>query len=179
MGEQGPVRDAKDLETAAGDVAYEIETMLFAADHLESGHSSPAREPEGKEMDVFLESFLIHYRNLRAFLCPGLQAKRKTDVFAWHFLLYAEEPTDEGDLVTLRRDRERINACLAHISYNREDYRRAGDWDWEVQRMRDEMVQNLRDFLLRVEPSRRAWFLRSEFLAAALGMALETGQPAP
>lgn len=177
MAEQGPVPDVKELEVAAADVAYEIETMLFAADHLAWGHSSPAVEPEGKEMDVFLESFLLHYRNLRAFLCPSLQSRFKTDVFGWHFLLYAQEPTNEGDLVTLGRDKDRLNACLAHISYDREHYRRAGDWNWEVQRMRDEMVRNLRDFLLKLAPFRRAWFLDSEGLAEELGIGLENGKP--
>jgi hypothetical protein len=112
MGQQRPVRSLGDLKAAAGHVAYEIETMLFAARGLWDGYTSPATPPEGRTYDVFLECFLLHYRNLRAFLCPSLQIVFDTDVLAWDFLLDKQEPLDQGDPVALGRDKE-SDQCFA------------------------------------------------------------------
>jgi hypothetical protein len=177
MAQSRPKRSTGNLEAAAGDLVYEIETMLFAARYLRDGYASPASPPEGRACDVSLESFLLHHRNLRAFLCPSLQRVYESDVLASDFL-DMEEQADQGDPVVLGQDKDRLNALLAHISYDREKYRHAGDKEWDVLRMRDEMVQYLKVFLWKVVPVRRAWFLKSQFLAEELGIGLEGGPPA-
>ncbi len=149
--------DDEQLREAAAHVAYEVETMLFAADHLESGHSSPATEPEGKEKDVFLEAFLLHYRNLRAFLCPSLQMVGDDDVLASDFL-GENAQRDHADASVLGREKVRINKLLAHISYARRRY-----W-WQVQQMRGEMLEALAGFINSLSAKQQAWFLNSQVL---------------
>src|ERR1039457_6696836 len=85
-------RISRELEAAAAHVAYETETMLFAADHLDSMHGSPPVTPIGKEADIFLESFLLHFRNLRDFLCPGSRASKKPDNIIASDFLGEDEP---------------------------------------------------------------------------------------
>jgi len=161
------IRNDRKLEEAAAHVAYEIETMVFAADHLEWGHSSPAVEPEGKEKDVFLESFLLHHRNLRAFLCPRLRNVPEDDVLASDYL-GAETPQHLADCGVLGKDRERINKLLAHISYDRIEYERAHQKRWLVQCMFGEMLEALGDFIRLLPAVRQAWFLKSERVRDAL-----------
>jgi hypothetical protein len=151
--------------------------MLFAARCLRDGYASPASFPEGRTKDVFLESFLLHYRNLRDFLCPRLkeqdQAPSNDTVVASDFL-DMEVPQNMADASVLGKDRTRINKMLAHISYQRAKYKRMGEDEWLVHTMCRKMVKGLQEFLKRLAafaPDRRAWFPKSELLNRSLAAA--------
>lgn len=161
------IRDGANLEAAADHIAYEIETMAFAASSLEWGYSSPAEVPEGKEKDVFLEAFLLHYRNLRDFLCPGRRDALKDDVLASDYF-GAETQRDLADLAVLGRDRVRMNKLLAHISYDRIQYERAGKKEWLVQQMLRDILNALGHFIRALPEVRQSWFLKSERVRDAL-----------
>jgi hypothetical protein len=128
----------------------------------------------GPEHGIGNGQFLLHYRNLRAFLCPSVQAVYESDVLASDFL-DMRKPQDQGDPSVLGQDRQRLNALLAHISYDREKHQSAGEKEWQVERMEDEIVDNLQVFLRKLVPIRRAWFLQSQFLAEVFGIGLECG----
>ena len=76
----------KDLRKAAEHVSYEIEMLMFAGSELGGWHSSPMSKPAGNYENMALESFLLHFRNLRAFLCPTLQMTCDDDICASAFL---------------------------------------------------------------------------------------------
>jgi hypothetical protein len=58
-----------------------------------------------------LEAFLMHYRNLRAFLCPNLQRVAEDDIIASDFL---KEPAarDIVDASKFKLDKERLDGCF-------------------------------------------------------------------
>jgi hypothetical protein len=165
-------RNEGTLRAAVDDVVYEVETLLFAANHLETGYSSPAVVPEGKEKDVHLESFLLHYRNLRAFLCPSLQRVDDDDVLASDFL-GENEPRDSADASIFIKEKARLDKLLAHITYSRKRYAEEGNKWWPVQQMRDQMIAAFVGFHDRLPAERRAWFLSSKVLREAVQLARE------
>lgn len=61
-----PLRSDKELEAAAHHVSYEIEMLMHAARYIGIGHGSPATTPIGNDKNMALESFLLHFRNLRS-----------------------------------------------------------------------------------------------------------------
>ena len=65
-----------ELRAAAKHVGYEIQMLIFAANKLVGGWR------ESCDCYMAQESFLLHFRNLRAFLCPSLQGTRDDDVYA-------------------------------------------------------------------------------------------------
>jgi hypothetical protein len=85
-----------DLRIAAHHVNYEIGMLAHTGFYLGGFHSSPMSTPEENDKNMALESFLTHYRNLRAFLCPSLQVYGDEDIIASDFL--KETPArDIGD----------------------------------------------------------------------------------
>jgi hypothetical protein len=74
-----PKRSQADLQKAAQHVEYEIGMLIYTADHIGGEHSSPKSAPVGDPKNMALESFLLHFRNLRAFLCPSLQMPPKLE----------------------------------------------------------------------------------------------------
>jgi hypothetical protein len=149
-------RNTEELRKAAVHVNYEIEMLVFAAEHLGGWHSSPMTNPVGNEKHMALESFLLHFRNLRAFLCPSLQ--RQDDVLASDFLgLY-----DRSDKLNL--DKERLDKMLAHVSYSRSDYIEADHYRWDSSAMLILMLSELQKFLVRLPDEQRGWFPSAELL---------------
>jgi hypothetical protein len=125
---------------------------------------------------VFLESFLLHYRNLRDFLCPRLKEKDQApsnDTVVASDFLDMEAPQNMADASVLGKDRTRINKMLAHISYQRAKYKRKGEDTWLVHTMCRELVKGLEEFLKRLAafaPNRRAWFPNSEVLNRSMAV---------
>jgi hypothetical protein len=74
-----------ELQQHADHIRYELEMLVFTAIELGGGHSSPKSPPDGIRKNVALESFLIHFRNLRDFLCPSGFVD-DNDLFASDFL---------------------------------------------------------------------------------------------
>jgi hypothetical protein len=151
--------------------------MLSAAGlRLPYGFSSPA---EDDTANMALESFLLHFRNLRAFLCPSLQKPRRDDVIASDFL-GSPKAEDQANPKVLGRRKRKIDKLLAHISYSREGYVRRGAKSWPGPRMLGDVRAALRQFLDRLPPERRDWFIKDlqvqEAMSAPEGKAsAETG----
>ena len=162
-------RTTEELRKAAGHVSYEIEMLGFSAEHVGGWHSSPMTTPVGNEKNMALESFLLHFRNLRAFLCPSLQRLTDDDVLASDFLgMY--DGSDVGDRDKLKVDKERLDKMLAHVSYSRPDYIEAGDHGWDSSAMLILMLAQLEKSLARLSKEQRAWFPSAESLKKATGM---------
>jgi hypothetical protein len=151
------IRSDAELRGAAQHVKYEIVMLVFSADHLEGGHSSPATRPSGDPRNMALDSFLLHFRNLRAFLCPLLQKTSDDDVCAGDFL---NEPAEKnlGNARRLAGDKVRLDKMLAHLSYSRDRYIETGEHMWHSPEMLITMMEELGGFLDLLSKERRAWF---------------------
>jgi hypothetical protein len=154
-------RKPKDLRQAAKHVSYEMEMLMFAGGELGGWHSSPMSKPAGNYENMALESFLLHFRNLRGFLCPTLQKACPDDICASHFL-GKPEAADVGDKKTLEVLKERLDKMLAHLSYTREVFIEAREHAWPVARMSVELLEQLEIFLGQLSPERRSWFPSNE-----------------
>jgi hypothetical protein len=113
-------RSHSDIELckAAEHVCYEIEMLFYAAEHLGGYHSPPVSVPGAKGKHMALESFLLHFRNLRAFLCPTTQPTHDDDIIGSDFLK-SPQPQDYGNWAKLGIDKKRLDQMLSHLSYNR------------------------------------------------------------
>lgn len=148
------VRSVEELEAAASHVKYEFDMFRVASNYLWTGMCSPA---DDSTKNLALEAFLLHYRNLRAFLCPSLQPISSDDVIASDFLgsTSAQDIVDPGEL---KADLTRINKLLAHLSYTRVKYEQAGEKEWKHERMVSSIQVGLRVFFERLPAERHAWF---------------------
>jgi hypothetical protein len=175
-----------DLHAVAGYVTYEIETLAFASEHLGGWHSSPKASPEDSEKNVALESFLLHFRNLRAFLCPLLQTDpqkepprvKPDDVIASDFL---RESTARNVVSPdpFLADKERIDKMLAHISYQRTRYITTGQDGWAVAKMLELMLEQFEVFLKPLPATERSWFPAAEWLAECRMRAVDDASTLP
>jgi hypothetical protein len=171
----------KDLRTAAKHVRYEIEMLMFAGSKLGGWHSSPMSKPTGNDENMAFECFLLHFRNLRGFLCPTLQRTYDDDICASAFL-GKSEGIDVVDKKNLERDRERLNKMLAHLSYAREPFIEARMHAWPVARMSIEILEQLEVFLGLLSPEMRSWFPSNEQISNRKSQAssfLEVDGPTP
>jgi hypothetical protein len=156
-----PIRTPQDLRNAAKHVKYEIEMLMFAGSELGGWHSSPMSTPAGNYENMALESFLLHFRNLRGFLCPTLQKISGDDICASAFL-GKSEAVDVADTSTLSRDKPRLDKMLAHLSYGREPFIQAREGAWPVARMSIEILEQVEIFLGLLSPEMRSWFPSDE-----------------
>ena len=146
------------LRGAAKHVEYEIEMLLYAQDHIGGFHSSPMTMPLGMEKNMALESFLLHFRNLRAFLYPSLQSVLDDDVVASDFLGEQKAEDVGDDPGTLASHKERLDRMVAHLSYLREEYIVAGDGGWNVAQMAIAILDQMDSFLARLPGHTIPWF---------------------
>ena len=157
MGKKRPIRKESELHGAAAHVDYEIEMLAYAASYVGGWYSSPHTTPVGNPKNMALESFLLHFRNLRAFLCPSIQPISVDDVCASDFI-NAPEARDLGTASRLSVDQERINKMLAHLSYSRDKYIAAGDHKWMFARMLVVVLEEMQVFFGQLSKERRNWF---------------------
>jgi hypothetical protein len=153
-----PIQKQMDLQDAAGHVSYEIEMLIYCAAHIGGWHSSPSSVPVGNPKNMALESFLLHYRNLRAFLCPSLQTLSNTDIIASDFMgdPNAKDLADAGKLGV---DKQRLDGMLSHLTYRRAGYIAAGNQSWYVAAMLATMLLELEAFVSNsLPPVMRSWF---------------------
>src|ERR1019366_5464716 len=116
-----PKRELSDLEAAAKDVSYEIEMLFYSAGRLGARHASPQTTLSDNDKNSALECFLLHFRNLRAFLWPSLQPFSDDDIIASD-LLGELKARDVGDSAILSKHKNRLNKMLAHLTYSRKGY---------------------------------------------------------
>jgi len=162
-----PSRTKEVLRKAAKQVSYEIDMLGFSAEYVGGWYSSPFATPVGNEKNMALESFLLHFRNQRAFLCPSLQTVSDDDVLASDFL-GKHDALDVGNPDKLKVDKKRLDKMLAHISYSRSDYIEAGAHGWDSSQMLILMLSEFQEFLARLSGEQRAWFPSEESLKKLL-----------
>ena len=153
-----PVRPDDALREAAPHVGYEIGMLMYSGAYIGWGHSSPPSTPSGNDRNMALESFLLHFRNLRAFLCPSLQNISNDDILASDYL----DKVDPQDVGIPRRfhatEKARLDKMLAHISYARRTYIAAGDHFWPGALMTKTIIEELTKFVELLPPGRQGWF---------------------
>lgn len=154
-----PILSDEQLRNITEDVTYEVQ-MLFAVSKL----LSKCQEPFLK--NIAIESFLIHYRNVRDFLFPtksikephhknrGYQEALDT-VIAYDFNQdWNCEATNWSEIVS--NERERINKQLSHLSYSRPKY----DKSWPWQAMRNALMKEFERFLKTLPKEKQQLFSR-------------------
>jgi len=111
----------------------------------------------GDEKNMALEAFLLHFRNLRAFLCPSMQNVRVTNILASDFL---DEPTprDVGNTAKFVNSKERLDQMLAHLTYDRSDHIAAGEHGWRTDDMLSTLAEQPNRFFAVLPKDRAAWF---------------------
>jgi len=164
-----PRRADAELEASAKDVTYEIQMMIEAGELLAFGMwGSPATTLADTEENMALECFLLHYRNLRAFLCPSLQGEaREDDVIAADFL-HKTTADDVGDASKIGADKARLDKMLAHISYSRRrEFIGKCNTGWHVGEMATAMLSQIDVFLATIPEHMRVWLPDRSKLAEA------------
>ena len=89
MGKKRTIRSIQTdavLEEAGRHVHYEIAMLIHSVDYYAWVCSLPPSAATDKCKNMAIESFLLHYRNLRGFLCPSIQTSWPDDVIASDFL---------------------------------------------------------------------------------------------
>lgn len=157
-------RDDNDLAEAARHVKYEIEMLIYCTEHVRWEYSSPTSRAGEEYKRMALESFLLHYRNLRGFLCPSLHFSRRDDIIASDFFNEVAE-RDLGDANKLGVDKVRLDQMLAHLTYQRQNYITSGNHSWNIPAMTAAILGELEAFLTVLPERMRSWFPPSEFLS--------------
>ena len=155
-----PIRTDDQLRGAAVHVNYEIKMLIFARGLLSPIWSSPSSHPHENELNMALEAFLLHFRNLRAFLCPKLQPIKEDDIIASDFF-GATEAADVVPSAPFEEEKQRIDKMLAHISYRRDRYILDGQDDWTVHDLASLMLAQIDIFLSSLPATRAEWFRRA------------------
>ena len=153
------VSDGK-LQLGAGHVSYELLTMYLLLQ----------RRPELQNLEevfqnCFVESFLVHFRNLRDFLYPrssilypdpknvSLRTTALDTVVAYDFeVTWLYEFKDWQPIAVDEADV--INKSLHHISYSRT----CPSPEWPFDRMYEAVKTAFGDFLTCLPVDRRNWF---------------------
>lgn len=147
-------RKTDQLREAAGHVTYELMMLVHSADVVGAHYGSPAVFSD-EQSNMALESFLLHFRNLRDFLCPS-QTPKEDDIIATDFL--DKQVRDIGDRTKLSQDKQRLNGMLTHLTYRRNEYIAEGAHTWKVGGMRAAMLEEMGRFMLLLPAERTEWF---------------------
>lgn len=168
------IQSDADLRTAAHHVGYEIEMLMYSGEYIGWGHSSPPSTPTGNDRNMALESFLLHFRNLRAFLCPSLQTVSSDDILASDYL-NRTDPEDIGDPQRFHAaEKARLDKMLAHLSYTRAKYISSDDHFWPGALMTKSIIEEFIKFVPLLPDARKGWFpslaTLAQYKAQAVGM---------
>jgi hypothetical protein len=161
-----PQRLDNELEGSAHDVNYEIEMMVESASDIGGVWASPETTLADKHKNMALECFLLHYRNLRAFLCPSLQAPPKEDDILASDFLRKPKAEDVGNKNKIADYKQRLDQMLGHLSYNRhKEYKAQDKIYWYVAKMAVAMLHELDIFLDGIPDYMKPWFPERTMLA--------------
>lgn len=151
------IRSDSELQEAALHVKYEIEMLTHCTEYLSAEYASPPDPLATHDKNMALETFLMHYRNLRAFLCPNLQRVAEDDIIASDFL---KEPAarDIADASKFKLDKERLDGMLSHLTYRRVGYIAASNNLWSVSDMVRAMLLELQAFIGALPSAMASWF---------------------
>lgn len=143
----------------AASVAYEVWMMEATAERLRGLRTATEEERDSDwrvEANAFLESFLVHYRNVMDFLSPPDSARETKDVTCGALL---GRPFDYRLPDTPTKYRNNINTFLAHVSKGRED----GSVGWPTDDMMFEMDGAFVRFLDELSETDRDLFLDHDY----------------
>jgi hypothetical protein len=147
-----PDRTSEKLREAARSVEYEV-GMLHQIPVLWG--FLPLLDTTFRNMAI--ESFLVHFRNLRDFLFPTTKAKQDPDnVIGTDFDPTGWSQDSEGWQEVVADERDRINRQLSHISYSRQDY----ESQWPVAKMREAIESRFTEFIRGLPTEKRKMFER-------------------
>lgn len=96
--------------SAAKDLAHELEMARKAVEFLAGAQAAGDQD----QVNLFLEAFLLHARNIRDFLA---WSNNPNDVIAADFV--GRPVRVRMPLLRSRKVRERLNRRIAHLSYSR------------------------------------------------------------
>ena len=148
------------LQEVAKHVSYEIRILIFSAEDVGGCHGSPVITPDGDYKNMALESFLLHFRNLRDFLCPSLLNghHKDDDAFASDFI-DKFDISDVGNPTKFpEEEQKKLNKMLAHISDERVRYIEARDYNWDTSEILVRVLGEMRRFVESLAENRRGWF---------------------
>jgi hypothetical protein len=156
-------RDNATLRDVSEHLWYEICMMRSTADLLASGYFVQGAVIS----NAFLESFVIHARNLAHFFSP--QNSYADDVVVYHFIddrLIREKIkhiVDDGFVDT----RKRAGKEIAHLTYKRIDIKQS-DKDWNVKELAEKLSTLVGIFLDNVDPDKVCQQFKQEIMQRAL-----------
>ena len=133
-----PRRGRRILESAARDLGYEWRMARSAVGVLAVAY----REDDQFAINLSLECFLLHARNLRDFFAP---TGKPDDVLASDFL--GRPPRVKMSMLRSRAVRNRLNKRIAHLSYSRFRFRGG----WNVPTLMTEIDNAMHQFIERLE----------------------------
>ena len=109
--------------------------------------------------NVYLQSFLIHSRNLRDFLTRSRNDRgvHTDDVLAVDFFSGSEKWSPPDVPPYLKENRIRLNRSLAHLSYDRLVFH--SDKDWAIHTVREEIKGLWENFFAALTEEKQAWFI--------------------
>jgi hypothetical protein len=157
-----PSRSENDLRKAARHVGYEIQMLTFSAEVLGASHASPPTNLSENDTNMAMECFLLHFRNVRSFLCPSLQWTCDDDILACNY--FSCEERDVADAARLGLDKRRIDGMVAHLSYRRDDYVARGDVGWQIAKMTVSILEETNSFLRQLPQGWKEHFAAPEEL---------------
>jgi len=148
-------------------VKYELDMLARTTSFLSKGRG----ETDQATWNAYLESFLLHVRNLiEFFYLPGM---KKGLILAEHYVSdVAERRSSRHDRTHLLKDAElRVNNLGHHLTY----MRLALDMKWQFADLQANLEQVFNCFLKHLPPDRAAWFAG----AGTHGPTGPTGTPSP
>ena len=115
------------------------------------------KERDQDAVNAYLESFLIHARNLRDFLTRSRDDKgvKPNDVLAEDFF-DSDGWSCPDEPPYLKENRIRLNRSLAHLTYDRIQYQ--SNKGWNPQKIFHEVKELWTFFLSKLPPEKREWF---------------------
>ena len=124
-----PGRTSQELRDAVRHIRYEVNQMIQAKQLYEQSGSG-----DQSQRNAYLESMLIHVRNLCEFLACAEQARNDTAICS-DFGFPAQEPLDRAEI-------RRIHKRLAHPSYSRDSL----DEEWDLELILKRLAKPCADF---------------------------------
>lgn len=140
------------IKKAAGDVKYEIDMFRFTADCLSKPNLHQAI------VNVLVESFAIHTRNLFFFFYTENKLRKKDDVIADDYSINKKEfRTHRTKKALLNYIVKRVAKQVAHITYHRAVYNKRTK-PWKTQDIRNKMNKTIDAFINSLSDKQKIWF---------------------
>lgn len=112
-----------------------------------TNNNIPKHSKDDVLRSALVESFLIHFRNLRSFLRPGLSSERNPDkAIAVNYTSGDWNPIVTSSKWLGNDVNQRINRTLAHITSENWSEHRNGDKRWDVGEMSKEILNVVDQF---------------------------------